>query len=77
MWTEKQKEGLLALFVANVGLLVCLFTLGDWGQEGQILIITKNWLGVRVLIRTSAEYVNIAVMDNLNIFNNVIDDVLY
>ena len=30
MWPEKQKDSLLALFVAKVGLLIGLLTLGDW-----------------------------------------------
>jgi len=42
MWPEKQKEGLLALFVANIDLLVCLLTLGDWqaGSDQRGLVPT-------------------------------------
>jgi len=32
---------------------------------------------VGVLIKTGAEHVNIAVMDNLEILNNAVDDALY
>ena len=34
VWPETQKEGLLTFFVANIDLLVCLLTLGDWQAGG-------------------------------------------
>ena len=34
MWPETQNDGLLVLFVGNISLLVCLFTLGDWQAGG-------------------------------------------
>ena len=34
MWPEKQRNRVLALFVANIDLLVCLLTLGDWQAGG-------------------------------------------